>query len=91
MRSIATFIVAGLLISGCIMEPKKDKPQETTPIAILDSDKDGVTDDKDKCPNQAGTVANEGCPPEKKEEKKPHQMERGDRVKLPGIDTIAVH
>ncbi|NJO25582.1 MAG: OmpA family protein, partial [Bacteroidia bacterium] len=32
-----------------------------------DSDKDGVDDEKDKCPSIPGTVANNGCPEVKKE------------------------
>lgn len=40
--------------NGCKPEEKKD------------SDNDGVTDELDKCPNQGGTVGEDGCP--KKEE-----------------------
>jgi outer membrane protein OmpA-like peptidoglycan-associated protein len=36
----------------------------------VDSDKDGVADPDDKCPNQAGPASNAGCPELKVEEKK---------------------
>jgi outer membrane protein OmpA-like peptidoglycan-associated protein len=36
--------------------------QATTVVAPLDSDGDGITDDVDKCPNQAGIAKYQGCP-----------------------------
>jgi outer membrane protein OmpA-like peptidoglycan-associated protein len=36
---------------------------------IPDSDKDGVNDEEDKCPNEAGVLANNGCPEIKQEVK----------------------
>ncbi|MBK7633553.1 MAG: thrombospondin type 3 repeat-containing protein [Saprospiraceae bacterium] len=37
---------------------------------VLDTDGDGIDDSRDKCPNIAGTVANDGCPEITKEDKK---------------------
>lgn len=39
-------------------------------ISSVDSDGDGVSNYLDKCPNQAGTLANNGCPETKSENKK---------------------
>jgi len=36
--------------------------QPETERKIKDKDKDGIPDDKDACPNEAGTVATNGCP-----------------------------
>ena len=37
-------------------------PPPPTPLALLDSDEDGITDDKDKCPYVFGYKDNMGCP-----------------------------
>ena len=37
------------------------KPTQIEPV-IKDKDQDGITDDKDACPTQAGTAATNGCP-----------------------------
>jgi OOP family OmpA-OmpF porin len=37
-------------------------PPPPPPPLIKDTDGDGVPDDKDKCPNEAGSRENEGCP-----------------------------
>jgi len=34
----------------------------TVDLAAIDSDKDGVTDNMDPCPNDAGPMSNNGCP-----------------------------
>jgi len=42
---------------------KKTTTYEATAVTTLpDSDGDGITDDKDKCPNQFGLAKYEGCP-----------------------------
>jgi len=52
--------------------PKKDAPNET-PMAVnvpkplerenpLDSDNDGIVDEKDNCPDEKGLASNDGCP-----------------------------
>lgn len=46
-------------------EEKKDKKKEVVKVVdtgVQDRDKDGVTDDKDLCPDSAGVVALNGCP-----------------------------
>jgi OOP family OmpA-OmpF porin len=40
----------------------KVKPRAKAPVAPKDSDKDGVVDTNDKCPQLAGTVLTDGCP-----------------------------
>jgi outer membrane protein OmpA-like peptidoglycan-associated protein len=37
-------------------------PPPPPPVLIKDSDNDGIPDDKDKCPRQAGPRENNGCP-----------------------------
>jgi outer membrane protein OmpA-like peptidoglycan-associated protein len=53
-------------IASPITKKKEVKiiPPPPPPVveAPKDTDGDGITDDKDKCPNLAGTVANQGCP-----------------------------
>jgi outer membrane protein OmpA-like peptidoglycan-associated protein len=42
---------------------KKDEVVVTPPILVKkDADNDGITDDEDECPNDAGTAALKGCP-----------------------------
>lgn len=47
-----------------IIGKRKEQPlkEVAIPQQPKDSDSDGVTDDKDKCPQVAGTVKYEGCP-----------------------------
>lgn len=43
--------------------PIQKKIDEVVAVAtIVDTDGDGIADDKDKCPNLAGTAVNDGCP-----------------------------
>ena len=37
-------------------------PAVVTPVVVLDSDKDGVSDPSDKCPTQGGQPEDDGCP-----------------------------
>ena len=37
-------------------------PPPPTPLALLDTDEDGITDDKDECPDVFGYKDNHGCP-----------------------------
>jgi OmpA-OmpF porin, OOP family len=47
-----------------------DEPKGTdVTTALIDSDNDGVTDNKDRCPTVPGIAANQGCPEVKKEVK----------------------
>lgn len=56
----------------CPAEKEDNKPPVTNDgCPTTDGDGDGVDGDKDKCPDQKGTVANNGCPEEKKEPPKP--------------------
>ena len=43
-------------------EPVIIPPPPPPVVAPKDSDNDGITDDKDKCPNQPGVAKYEGCP-----------------------------
>lgn len=64
------FFTAGIGLSYAFGENKK--PAEPThtdmgmatekPVAIADRDNDGITDDKDDCPDNPGTRALKGCP-----------------------------
>ena len=51
-------------IAGRITKKKEPVviPPPLPPAAPRDSDNDGITDDKDKCPNQPGVAKYEGCP-----------------------------
>lgn len=44
------------------VEPRQEQPPQEE--EKIDTDNDGVLDDKDKCPTVAGTAANDGCPEE---------------------------
>ena len=45
-----------------------DAAPPPAPLALIkDSDNDGIPDDKDKCPNEAGPKENEGCPDKDKD------------------------
>ena len=48
-------------VSGRLTK-KKEPALIPPPPPPRDSDNDGITDDKDKCPNQAGVAKYEGCP-----------------------------
>jgi OOP family OmpA-OmpF porin len=37
-------------------------PPPPPPVLIKDTDNDGIPDDKDRCPNEAGPKENDGCP-----------------------------
>jgi len=54
-------IQAGLKIRLFGNKPKATY-QATTTAVILDADGDGLNDDVDKCPNEAGPASNNGCP-----------------------------
>lgn len=43
---------------------RKTEVSQARPVVIKpeDSDQDGLTDDKDQCPNEAGPASNQGCP-----------------------------
>ncbi len=43
-------------------EPKEETEKVEKPKKIVDTDKDGVNDDKDECPNEPGPVSLNGCP-----------------------------
>ncbi len=43
-------------------EDNKSNEQENVIESPIDSDKDGVFDDQDECPNKKGPKANQGCP-----------------------------
>jgi OmpA-OmpF porin, OOP family len=73
----AQLVAAALAMSGC-REPEKplvtpvknESPPPTTsaspsapPPALVDTDGDGVPDEKDKCPTTAGVADFDGCPP----------------------------
>lgn len=45
-------VTLGLYLGKAVVIQKKPK----------DNDKDGITDDKDNCPNEAGSVITNGCP-----------------------------
>jgi len=49
---------------GIIQKMGKEKPEVVVPPAppVADSDKDGILDNVDKCPTQAGTAKYNGCP-----------------------------
>lgn len=49
-------------------EPVVAKPEPPPPPAVVDTDKDGVPDDADQCPKQAGKAADKGCPPADRDE-----------------------
>ena len=51
-------------IAGAIGKKKEPKviPPPPPPPAPADTDKDGITDDKDKCPTVPGIAKYEGCP-----------------------------
>jgi outer membrane protein OmpA-like peptidoglycan-associated protein len=51
-------------VSGRLTKKKEPAviPPPPPPPPPRDSDNDGITDDKDKCPNQAGVAKYEGCP-----------------------------
>ncbi len=51
-------------VSGRLTKKKEPAviPPPPPPPPPGDSDNDGITDDKDKCPNQAGVAKYEGCP-----------------------------
>ena len=51
-------------VAGRITKKKEPVviPPPPPPAAPRDSDNDGITDDKDKCPNQPGVAKYEGCP-----------------------------
>ncbi len=50
-------------VSGVLRQkPPVVKPVPQIPTAPLDSDNDGITDDKDKCPQVPGVAKYEGCP-----------------------------
>lgn len=38
------------------------KDETPPPVQIVDTDKDGIADASDNCPNEAGPVGNSGCP-----------------------------
>ena len=38
------------------------KDEVVPPVQIVDTDKDGIADADDNCPNQVGPVSNQGCP-----------------------------
>jgi outer membrane protein OmpA-like peptidoglycan-associated protein len=48
-----------------LLGDKKEEAKPTPPVPSVeakDSDSDGITDDKDKCPTQAGVEKYDGCP-----------------------------
>ncbi len=53
-------------IAGALTTPKKPEPVKPVVIPVVeqpkDSDGDGVTDDKDKCPDVKGSAKYDGCP-----------------------------
>jgi outer membrane protein OmpA-like peptidoglycan-associated protein len=50
------------------------------PVAIPDRDGDGVADDVDRCPEVAGTLADNGCPPYKKLVVQPDKLELKEKL-----------
>ncbi len=55
--------VHGIGVSGTIGKKKEPELKAVViPQAVRDSDNDGVTDDRDKCPDIPGTAEFEGCP-----------------------------
>jgi len=53
-------IQAGLKLK--LFGSKKTESYKATSVVLLDTDGDGITDDQDKCPNQAGLAKYNGCP-----------------------------
>jgi len=53
-------IQAGLKLK--LFGKKKTESYQATSVVLLDTDGDGITDDQDKCPNQAGLAKYNGCP-----------------------------
>ena len=55
---------------------KKEVPKKERPVVppFADADKDGISDEEDKCPNLAGTKENNGCPVIKAEVKQKVDM-----------------
>lgn len=49
-------------VAGNITKRKEPKVIPPPPPPVVDTDGDGITDDKDKCPTVAGTVKYDGCP-----------------------------
>ncbi len=49
-------------VAGNIGKRKEAKVIPPPPPPVVDTDGDGITDDKDKCPTVAGTLKYDGCP-----------------------------
>ena len=59
-------LVVLVWVAACGGTPSPKEPQSIPPSEPVDSDNDGVPDDKDECPNDMGTsTAAPGCPEEK--------------------------
>jgi outer membrane protein OmpA-like peptidoglycan-associated protein len=74
--NLLVIVLITLICSSCkskkAITPQKNAPNETSmaieapkpiePVKPADSDNDGVTDDKDNCPDEKGLASNDGCP-----------------------------
>jgi hypothetical protein len=63
-ENAAAHLYHSLTIAGSLSPRRIDEPKEVVipVIEVRDRDNDGITDSLDACPDQAGTVALNGCP-----------------------------
>jgi OOP family OmpA-OmpF porin len=79
---------------GIYVDLKKKKDSDTKSDNLNDTDKDGIIDTQDKCPNEFGLISNNGCPIKDKDndgvaddkDKCPNEFGPADNSGCPIID-----
>mgnify|MGYP001396361759 CR=1 FL=1 len=97
LKSLLVGAGLALITGGCLADnPPKPRYRLGGDIApvVHDRDKDGVYDDRDKCPDVAGTKANDGCPEPPKpmlDGKMVEPTPPGTTKEIPGRETESHH